>query len=310
MKLREYHSIRVAPAVAVLCACVAAGIGVGVAAQPALLLAATWLAALGGAFVLLLLRRLAAEDRAAELDAQLCIERKLRTLAEQALADSHAVLRKVVRKQGDVRDRERARIARDIHDDLGQTMLALRIELSLTQVQSSGLHPALHQKLGGMVTTLDLAIKSLRGVINDLRPLALGEGLRCAVERQLAEFTRLTGIRHEFAGTRNAFDDAERARAVDALLYRVLQEALSNVARHAQASLVRVRLGRSGERLTLRIEDDGVGMAPGAPGSGCGLAGMRERVSAERGELTIESAPGGGTVLALSIPLASQSVTG
>jgi signal transduction histidine kinase len=126
----------------------------------------------------------------------------------------------------------------------------------------------------------------------------------------LAEFTRLTGIRHEFIATRSAFDEAGRARAVDALLYRVLQEALSNVARHAQAGVVRVRLGRSGERLTLRIEDDGVGIAAGAPARGCGLAGMRERASAERGELTIDTAPGGGTVLALSVPLAKQPVAG
>lgn len=268
-----------------------------------------WMAGLACA-VLLVLRRLATENRLAELELQLSVERKARAAAERALADSHAMLRKLVRKQAGVRDAERARIARDVHDDLGQLLLALRIELSLLQVQTSGIHPALHQKIGALVGTLDLGIRSLRGVINGLRPLALDEGLCGAMERQLHEFSRITGIRHEFAAARSACDDAERTRTVDALLYRVLQEALSNVARHAQATLVRVRLGREGGRVVLRIEDDGVGMAAEPSARGCGLAGMRERVRAEHGELKVTSIEGAGTALALFIPLASQAVAG
>jgi signal transduction histidine kinase len=300
-----------AAGLALLLACAPAAAGVGTAsAQPGLLMALCWFAALATGLQALLRRRLAAEDRATALAAELCLERKARAQAEQALADSHAVLRKVVRKQGRVRDAERARIGRDIHDDLGQTMLALRIELSLLQVQTGGIHPALNQRLAAMVGTLDHAIRSLRGVIRDLRPLALDEGLRRAMERQLDEFSRLTGIRHELLAVHGAFDAAGRSPAADALLYRVLQEALSNVARHAQAGLVRVVLVRRGERLTLRIEDDGIGFDGQPQTRGSGLAGMRERVSAEQGELSISSKPGAGTAVALWLPLAPHGVAG
>jgi signal transduction histidine kinase len=304
-----FRCLHLAPGLAALAVCSPAA-AADERAQHGLLYALCWLALVLLSCQWLLRRRLSAEARVAELEAQLCLERMARARAEQALTDRHDVLRDAVRKQGSVRDAERARIARDIHDDLGQTMLALRIELSLLQVQTNGMHPAMHQKVASLLATLDQAIRSLRGVINGLRPLALDEGLRSAMERQLDEFSRITGVRHEFAVVGAAIDDAERSRTIDALLYRVLQEALSNVARHARASLVRVALGRDGERLVLRVEDDGVGMSTPPASHGCGLAGMRERACAEQGELSVASRAGAGTALALSVPLARQVVAG
>jgi signal transduction histidine kinase len=267
-----------------------------------------WVATLAGCCCLLLRRCLHAEDRAVRLAADLCLEQQARCRAEQALADNHAVLKKLVREQSGVRDAERGRIARDIHDDLGQNLLALRIELSLMQVATCGIHPAIHQKLGGLMGCLDHAMRSLRAVINDLRPLALDEGLRCALERQLNEFSRINDIAHELIVEPGALDMGPRSPEVDAMLYRILQEALSNVARHAHASLVRVILGHDGERLILHVHDNGVGMAATPSGCGCGLAGMRERIGAAGGLLSIKSEPGTGTLLSLSIPLEHESV--
>jgi signal transduction histidine kinase len=244
------------------------------------------------------------QRRLSGMQALLSKERKARAEAEQALADAHAVLCRLVREQAGVRDAERSRIARDIHDDLGQNLLALRIELSLMQVATSGIHPAIHQKISLMGRNLDLTIRSLRAVINNLRPLALGEGLRCAMERQLAEFSRVSAIEHEFEASDAAFG---ADRDTDALLYRVLQESLSNVARHAQASLVRVALVCDGTRLCLQVADNGVGMRLDTV-SGCGLSGIRERARAAGGELVIDSAPGAGMTLALSIPLPQPAV--
>jgi signal transduction histidine kinase len=271
-----------------------------------LVAALLWLATLGGGFCLFLRGRLKTEDSLHELRIQLALEHKARVLAEQALADTHGVLCKLVRQQDTVRDSERGRIARDIHDDLGQNLLALRIDLSLLQVATNGIHAAIHQKVGGMIINLDLAIRSLRGVINDLRPLALEEGLRPAMVRQLSEFSRLNGIPYQFEVAPGACEAVPRDSGLDAMLYRVLQEALSNVARHARASEVRVVLGRRGDRLTMRVHDNGVGLPAGLACSGCGLAGMRQRVGALGGALAIENQPAGGTVLSLSAPLPFQ----
>jgi signal transduction histidine kinase len=274
-------------------------------APPAILFAALWLLGLGWGFLLMLRRKLSIEDRVAELEARLTLEQKARTLSEQALADTHAVLARLVRQHDQVRDGERSRIARDIHDDLGQNLLALRIDLSLIQVATAGIHPALHHKVTAMTGSLELAVKSLRAVIDNLRPLALQSGLQRALEHQLREFTRVSGIRHQFDAAPGSCDSVPAG--LDAMLYRVVQESLSNVTRHAGASEVKVALARDGARLTLRVQDDGVGLVLGADGPGFGIAGMRARAAAAGGTLSVESAPGAGTVILLNVPTAQHA---
>jgi signal transduction histidine kinase len=270
--------------------------------------ALAWIAALATACCLLLRRWLAAEERVRRLEAGLCLQQQARMLAEQALGDEHELMSTLVHQQGSVRDNERGRIARDIHDDLGQILLALRIDVSLLQVATNGIHPAINDKLGQLGATLDHAMRSLRGLINNLRPLALGEGLRGAMERQVREFSRISGIAHDFKAEDGAFEAGQAAPLLDVVLYRVLQESLSNVARHSHASHVQVRLFRDDGRLALRVQDNGVGMVPDPANYGCGLAGMRERISAAGGDLLIESGPNAGTLLALSLPLAHETV--
>lgn len=272
------------------------------AAPYALLLATLWLVALGWGFHALLRRHLRINDRLGNTQAQLDIERHARALAERALAEAHRTLCTMVDQQEDVRETERKRIARDIHDDLGQNLLALKIELSMMQMSTRGAHPQLNQKLACMICNLDLTIKSLRTIINDLRPMALEAGLRHAMEAQLSAFSRIYGIGHHFRAEPGVFDTCP-TRPLDAMLFRVLQEALANVARHAQATEIQVLLGRCGGQLTLMIKDNGVGIAQPQTLQGCGLGGMRDRIAALGGQFAIDSRPGAGTVLSLWVPL-------
>jgi len=294
------------PVLLVLGACgVAAGMP-GSAFPSSVLTALVWLLGAGGGFCLLLRRGIDLDDRARELAARLCLEQKARQLAEGSLLDSQAALTRLVRQQEGVRDSERKRIARDIDDELGQVLVSLRAEMSLLQVASAGIHPATHQKTSAMIVTVDLALRSLRVLAGELRPLAAGERLGGAVTRQLAEFTRLNGIAHRLdlapgvdaaaAALTDALDDGERG--ADLLLYRALQEALSGIARAARATRVSVQLSRSAGRLSLCIEDDAGGECA------CTLAALRERVRHGGGALHAESLPGGGTRLAIAVSTA------
>jgi signal transduction histidine kinase len=274
------------------------------APPPGLLVAALWLLAIGWCFHALLRYHLRFDDRLCEAQAQLGVERHARVLAERALAETHKILCRLVEQQEGVRDTERRRIARDIHDDLGQNLMALKIDLTMMQ-QSTRANPPLRARIEQMIRNLDLAIRSLRGIINDLRPLALDAGLRDAMEWQLSEFTRLNGIPHHFAADPAAFDTD---KTFDAMLFRILQESLSNVARHARATQVRVELTRSNGQLSLMIHDNGIGINCEQAGHGCGLERIRDRVAALGGAFTIASQPGGGCRLSLCIPLAQPLV--
>jgi signal transduction histidine kinase len=295
-----------APAVLLL-ACPDAGAGgwdVPLATGAAML----WVAALGTVCCMLLRRCQATEDRMGEMSSLLQKEQRARIEAELALSDARETVARLAQRQGSVRDDERGRIARDIHDDLGQTLLAARIDVSLLQVATSGIHPALHGKLNQLGTTLDHTTRSLRAVINNLRPLALGEGLRGAMIRQVHEFARLSGIEQDFCADDTAFDAIQREPLLDVVLYRMLQEALSNIARHSHASLVRVRLRCIDDSVSLEIRDNGIGMNADPASYGCGLSGMRERICAVGGEFLVESGPNAGTLLAVSLPLAHETV--
>jgi signal transduction histidine kinase len=269
---------------------------------PSLFVAVVWMLLLGWGFHALLRRHLRLDDLLADKEAQLAIERHARASAERTLAATHLSLCQLARQQESVRETERRRIGRDIHDDLGQNLLALKIDLSLLHVSTSGAHPQITHKVSCMMGNLDQTIKSLRAVINNLRPLALESGLRHALEWQLAEFSRTHGIRHTLVAAPAVFDTpADKER--DAMVFRILQESLCNVVRHAHATDVAVEAQRCGSILTLTVQDNGVGMAQAAPSDGSGLPGMRERAAAIGGRLSIDGAHGGGTVLTLTFPV-------
>jgi signal transduction histidine kinase len=269
---------------------------------PSLIVAVIWMLLLGWGFHALLRRHLRLDDLLADKEAQLTVERQARSSAERTLAATHLSLCQLARQQEQVRETERKRIGRDIHDDLGQNLLALKIDLSLLHVSTNGAHPMITQKVNCMMGNLDRTIQSLRTVINDLRPLALETGLRHAIEWQLAEFSRAHGIRHVLRAEPSVFDcpaDQER----DAMVFRILQESLCNVVRHAHATEVGVELQRCGSILTLTVQDNGVGMPAEPSDGGCGLPGIRDRVAAIGGRFAIGTIAGGGTRLTLTFPV-------
>ncbi|WP_219115772.1 sensor histidine kinase, partial [Janthinobacterium sp. UMAB-56] len=238
-----------------------------------------------GALALLLWRqhRLALHRQAVE---------QLRTDAEQA---------RLASGQQQAREQERLRIGRDIHDDLGQHLLTLKLDLSMLQTSTHDVAPQLTQQLSVIVRNVDLSIAALRCVIHDLRPPALDAGLQAACEELLADFRRSTGIecRCDYRL------DGAAGRAHGVLLYHVVQEALANIARHARAANVQLCLRQAGATLACRISDDGVGLSGSPPRLGCGLSGIHERVAAAGGSLHIDSRSGAGTTLRLSLPLAT-----
>ena len=262
---------------------------------------------------------------AARLQARLSHERGTRALAEQALADTRRQVCHLSKSQQSLRDADRRRIARDLHDDLGQHLLAMSFELGALAEQ----HPALKEALQKVDERIALTLRSMRSIVRDLQPEGLRDGLRGAVEQQVAQFSRLSGIPCQLDAEAIAtegrldgeiggdiHDDIEGGGngsngGMDKVIYRILQESLSNIARHAQASQVSVGIRRAEDRLSLTVRDNGVGIpacigaGPAHPAArrGNGLRGMAERVSEAGGQFDVATAPGMGTALTISFPL-------
>ena len=227
-----------------------------------------------------------------------------RKQAVEALKRSQELLRELTAHQDRVKEAERKRIAREIHDELGQTLLALRIDVSMLDARTGKSHPKLNEKVRGALNHIDATVKTIRTIINNLRPAVLDLGLTAAIEWQVTEFRRRSGIACDlFMGEKEFAVDDARATS----LFRILQESLTNVIRHAQASQVVVELYQEDERLVMRISDNGVGMGiyseTRKSGTSFGLVGVEERVHALGGEFLISSAPGKGTTLTIYIPL-------
>jgi signal transduction histidine kinase/CHASE1-domain containing sensor protein len=220
----------------------------------------------------------------------------------EALKRSQELLRDLTAHQDRVKEDERKRIAREIHDELGQTLLALRIDVSMLDARTAKSHPRLNERVRDALNQLDATVKTIRTIINNLRPSVLDLGLTAAIEWQVNEFRRRSGIACELvlSDTEYALDD-ERATT----LFRILQESLTNVIRHANANRVLIELYRDGNRLVMKITDNGVGIYPERRkcGNSFGLIGVEERVHALHGEFRIDSAPGHGTVLTVFIPM-------
>ena len=213
--------------------------------------------------------------------------------------------RSLARHQVGVREEERSRIARDVHDELGQKLTALKLEVSLLSARYSGDQPELGQKLQTLLALIDATMDSVRTIAADLRPPVLDLGLVPAIEWQVQEFRRRTGIACELAVGEDDIElDEERATAV----FRMLQEALTNVARHARASQVEVALAPRQDELQLTVEDNGVGMPASRPRGkkSFGLLGLRERALMLDGEVNIDSRPG-RTVVRITLPLSGAT---
>ena len=222
--------------------------------------------------------------------------------SQTKLEQSHHNLRRLAAHADQIKEGERKRIAREIHDDLGQNLLALRIEADMLATRTRDRHPRLHARARSTLSQIDTTIKSVRQIINDLRPNVLDLGLSAAVEWQIAEFRRRTGIACELVAEPKEITLGDHAATA---FFRILQESLSNIVRHAHATSVRVELTSTGQELTMTVIDNGIGLGErerGKAGS-FGLVGIEERISILGGAFLISSTDGEGTTVCVSVPL-------
>ena len=225
-----------------------------------------------------------------------------RKLAEEALRQSQEELRQLASYQERIKEDERKRIAREIHDELGQNLLALRIDIAMLHARTTNTHPRLNRKVHAVLDQIDSTMKAMRAIINNLRPTVLDLGLNAAIEWQVKEFQRRTGIECELLISEDEIvvDDG-RATA----LFRILQESLNNVFRHARATKTRIEVQQADDTLLMRVVDNGVGIFPGCrrKANSFGLVGIKERVSTLGGELSIDTQKDKGTSLMVTIPV-------
>lgn len=201
---------------------------------------------------------------------------------------------------------ERKHIAQEVHDELGQVLTALRMELSLLKMRFGALDPSVNDKVLEMKKLVDRAIQGVRNVAVNLRPPALDMGLVPAIEWLCGEFTRKTTIGCVFdAGEENIHLDETRS----VVIFRIVQESLTNVTRYARASQVVIHLGLRGTQLRLEVRDNGCGFdrAAAAKRKTFGLLGMGERALALGGRANVISSPGKGTVIGVSIPIEADA---
>jgi len=222
-----------------------------------------------------------------------------RKRAEEALQKSRDQLRALAARVQSVREEERNRVAREIHDELGQALTAIKIDLSSL---SRELPADKKQQSESILKLVDETIQSVRRISTELRPVVLDAvGLVAAVEWAAGEFAARTGTKCQLDLPQDdVVIDQERATAV----FRIFQETLTNVARHATATEVDVRLAENDGELTLEVHDNGKGVSEEQLGSGSslGILGMRERALLLGGELTIVGTLGEGTTVSVRIP--------
>jgi PAS domain S-box-containing protein len=231
-----------------------------------------------------------------------------RKRGEEALLNSRNQLAALAVRLESVREEERTRIALEVHDVLGQALTGLKLDVAWTHKRiaesiDSLRHAAVLARLDSAKELLDSTIQSVRDIATTLRPGVLDEiGLEAAVEWQAREFQHRTGIgSNTTIRPRNMALSPEQSTA----LFRILQEILTNVARHAQATNVDIRLEQSGEQVSLQVRDDGRGIT-GVEQSGpkaFGLLGMRLRAQQQGGSFDIQGTSGTGTTVTVNIPL-------
>ncbi|WP_248795371.1 PAS domain S-box protein [Pseudomonas sp. MWU13-2105] len=220
---------------------------------------------------------------------------------ELELAASREQLRELSAHLESVREEEKARIAREVHDELGQMLTVLKLETSMCELAYAQLDPGLNDRLNSMKKLIAQLFQLVRDVATALRPPILDAGIASAIEWQARRFEARTQIPC-LVQVPEHLPALSDAKAIG--LFRILQEALTNVMRHAQAHTVELTLAIEGEDLCLTISDDGVGFVSdsGRPTS-FGVVGMRERVLMLGGTLRLESVVGEGTTLSVRVPL-------
>jgi len=199
------------------------------------------------------------------------------------------------------REDERKSIARELHDELGQLLSALRLEVSVLRMRHGTVQPEIAERAVSMLALVDSVIRLQRDLVSSLRPAVLDMGVAAALEWLVGQFSTRTGIECRLSLNES---DVQLDADQTAMVFRIVQESLTNAARHAHATRVDVALQRVGETCTLSIRDNGRGFdarAPRDPRS-LGLAGMQERAQMLGGRLDVQSSPGAGVAITVTFP--------
>jgi PAS domain S-box-containing protein len=233
-----------------------------------------------------------------------------RRRAEEALSTSEErhrsladELRRLTQHLQSVREEERGRIAHELHDELGQALTALNLDLYWLRGRLAAHDTVLHARVDSMLVLVRRTIDALRRICADLHPALLNDlGLTAALEWEARAFETRTGIR---CAVHLSAAAPALPPALATAVFRICQESLTNITRHARARRVELTLATTRDELLLRVSDDGVGIAPehNAAAGSLGIAGMRERALHWGGTLTIQGAPDAGTTVELRLPL-------
>ncbi len=233
-----------------------------------------------------------------------------RKQAEAEIKSSHAQLRNLSAHLQSAIEAERKQIAREIHDELGQTLTALKLDLAWLGKRLPEEYPDLHVQTNSLSALVDGTIQKVKTIATELRPGVLDNlGLTAAIEWQTEELRKRTGLNCQvhFEPSEIKLDSN---RSID--IFRILQESLTNIVRHAQAANANVSLKKNGKHLHIEISDDGIGIKEEQIDDlrSIGLIGMRERVHSWGGEITITGRPQQGTTITVTIPLNGVSREG
>ncbi|MDQ9169577.1 PAS domain-containing protein [Oxalobacteraceae bacterium R-40] len=226
---------------------------------------------------------------------------------EKELIESRSQLRELSAYLQTVREEERTRIARELHDELGQSLTAIRIGLSVIEKHKELGHEEWTKNLQSLKEIAESTVESVQRIASDLRPSILDElGLPAALEWLLELFSEHTGIAYEIS-LPNQVDDF--GMEINTTLFRIIQESLTNIGKHSKATFVKVQLTGTKKSLILKIMDNGLGIekSSGKAKKHLGLVGMRERALMLGGRLKIESEPGNGTNIILQIPRSTST---
>jgi PAS domain S-box-containing protein len=231
-----------------------------------------------------------------------------RKKAEKKLRDSHNQLRSLAERLQLIREEERATVAREIHDDLGQVLTALKMDISSLQRKSNVEPSELTDRTDKMLELVNSSIQTVKRIATELRPGILDDlGLFSAIEWLFEEFQNRTKIKCklDIEGEMDLIDDE-----VSIAVFRIFQETITNITRHSRASHTEVKISCFDNELMMEVEDNGKGISVEELDSSrsLGIIGMRERVNILRGEFEVSGDPGKGTKVHVKIPLRKKEI--
>jgi len=229
-------------------------------------------------------------------------EVQLRQAAQQALAETLAENRLLAQRNVLAQEQERRAIARELHDELGQSLNAIKLDAVAIRQRVSDEDDEVHQNAAAIIDLADHVHESVRTLTRQLRPVALDElGLRDALELLVTQWARRNApVECQFVAEGDLDGLGE---LVNITVYRCVQECLTNITRHARAQRVDVGVRRTGPMVELRVSDDGAGLMTTAKHAGVGLVGLRERAQSLEGIMELASEPGKGVQVVVRLPL-------